>query len=64
MAHNVIVGGFASGSKQVEKVARSLAAYHDDDFEGISFREAMTDRDKLDRMTRGAHVVTHSAGMV
>lgn len=64
MAHNVIVGGFASGKKQVEKVAYSLAAYHDEDFEGISFREAMTDRDRLDRITRGARVITHSAGMV
>jgi hypothetical protein len=63
MAHNVVIGGFASGKKQVEKVARSLSVYHDADFEGISFREAMTDRDKLDRMTRGAHVITHSAGM-
>jgi hypothetical protein len=64
MAHNVIVGGFASGKKQVEKVAHSLATYHDDDFEGISFREAMTERDRLDRMTKGAYVITHSAGML
>lgn len=64
MAHNVIVGGFASGKKQVEKVAHSLATYHDDDFEGISFREAMTDRNRLDRMTKGACVITHSAGML
>ena len=64
MAHNVVVGGFASGRKQVEKLANSLAAYHDDDFEGISFREAMDDPGRLDRMTRDAHVVTHSAGMV
>jgi len=64
MAHNVIVGGFASGKKQVEKIANSLAVYHDDDFEGISFREAMVDRDRLDHLTRGARVVTHSAGMV
>jgi hypothetical protein len=64
MARNVIVGGFASGKKQVEKVAHSLAAYHDADFEGISFREAMTNRNRLDRMTRDANVITHSAGMV
>jgi hypothetical protein len=64
MAHNVVVGGFASGRKQVEKLANSLAAYHDEDFEGISFREAMDDQGRLDNMTRGAHVVTHSAGMV
>lgn len=64
MAHKVLVGGFASGQRQMEKVARSLAVHYDEDVEAISFREAMTDTIRLERMTRQAEVITHSAGMV
>ncbi|HSW77656.1 MAG TPA: hypothetical protein VLG36_02560 [Candidatus Chromulinivoraceae bacterium] len=64
MAHKVLVGGFASGPRQMEKVAQSLAAHYDEDVEAIPFREAMTDAARLERMTRQADVITHSAGMV
>jgi hypothetical protein len=64
MAHKVLVGGFASGKRQMEKVARSLAVHYDEDVEAISFREAMTETQRLERMTRHADVITHSAGMV
>ncbi|HEY5695286.1 MAG TPA: hypothetical protein VIQ80_00455 [Candidatus Saccharimonadales bacterium] len=64
MAHKVLVGGFASGRSQVEKVAAALAARYNEDVEAISFREAMTDRTRLERLTRGAQVLTHSAGMM
>jgi len=64
MTHKVLVGGFASGPRQMEKVAQSIAVHYDEDVEAISFREAMTDTARLERMTRQADVITHSAGMI
>lgn len=64
MSHNLLVGGFASSERQIEKVADVLAARQDEEFAAISFREAMSDRDRLERMALGAKVITHSAGMM
>lgn len=64
MAHKVLVGGFASGPRQMEKVAHALAVHYDEDVEAVSFREAMTDSKRVARMTRQADVITHSAGML
>ena len=64
MSHNLLVGGFASSERQTQRVADVLAARQDEDFAAISFREAMVDRERLERMARGADVVTHSAGML
>lgn len=64
MSHNVIVGGFASNKAQVERAADALAHHYDEEFDGISFREAMNDSGDLYRLTRKARVFTHSAGMV
>lgn len=64
MSHNLLVGGFASSERQVKRVADVLAARQGEEFAAISFREAMSDRDRLERMAHGADVVTHSAGMV
>lgn len=64
MSHNLLVGGFASSERQTKRVADVLAARQDEEFAAISFREAMSDRERLERMARGADVVTHSAGML
>ena len=64
MTRSVIVGGFASSQEHVDRVAAGLASYYDYDFDGISFREAMADPGKLERMVRRRKVFTHSAGML
>lgn len=64
MGHNLLVGGFASSERQMRKIADVLVARRDEDYEAISFREAMSDPLRLGRLARGANIVTHSAGMM
>jgi len=64
MSHNVIVGGFASSERQMEVVASALATYYDEEFDGISFREAMGDKERIGSLARDANFYTHSAGMI
>lgn len=64
MAHKVFFGGFGSSKPQMERVALALSTYYDEDVAGISFRHAMNDRSKAERLARGADLFTHSAGML
>lgn len=61
MKQKVVVGGFASDKKQIEKVSLTLSEHFDEDVIGLNFREArQTRRAFFD----GRDVITHSAGMM
>lgn len=64
MTRKIIVGGFASEQRQMDRVARSFSEFYDEDVEGVSFRSAMNNPLALDELVRGGTVFTHSAGMV
>lgn len=64
MTRSIVVGGFASSQEHVDRVVEGLSHYYDHDFDGVSFREAMADPGKLERMVRRRRVFTHSAGML
>lgn len=64
MARKVIVGGFASNERQMNRVAEHLSEFYDEDVEAMSFRAAMNEPVKLEQFVRGATVFTHSAGML
>lgn len=64
MAHGVVIGGFASNQRHVDRVSAALSRHYDYDIEGVSFRNAMDDRDQVERLAKQATVFTHSAGML
>lgn len=61
---HVFIGGFASNHRQVEIVADELSQFFDDEVEGLSLREAISEPVRVDAMVRGSCVVTHSAGII
>jgi hypothetical protein len=60
----VFFGGFASDERHVSVVTEELSTQLDEDVEGISFREAMRDPLRADKLAKGALAITHSAGMM
>jgi len=60
----VFIGGMGSNRPQVEAVGDELSAYYDQPVQVFSFRDALQNTDKIKELTRGAHVITHAAGML
>lgn len=61
MKQKIVVGGFASDTKQIEHVALVMSEHYDEDVIGLNFRKAMqTSRAFFD----DCDVITHSAGML
>lgn len=48
----------------MERIAAELSGEYDDEYIGMSFRGAYDDVDELVKVTKGAQVYTHSAGML
>ena len=60
----IFIGGIGSNRPQVEAVGQELSDYYGQPVQVFSFRDAWQNKEKIRELTHGAHVITHSAGML